>query len=177
MAALALVLTPLLKNNIKRTSYPTQYTQQVLQWAGEYDVDPYLVYAFIRTESGFDEKAESSMGARGLMQMTNDTFDWVKSKIAPDEALVFDDLYDPDVAVRFGTYYLHRCLERYEGDILTAAAAYHSGWGTVDGLLEEAEYSKDGVKLDSFPYPQMRHYVNKIDGSYEEYQALYDGGN
>ncbi len=50
-------------------------------------------------------------------------------------ALTFDDLYDPEVNIRFGSYFVSYCLHRYSGDLATAAAAYHSGLGTVDGLL------------------------------------------
>ena len=85
-------------------------------------MDPLLIYTFVRTESSFDPAAVSSMGARGLMQMTEDTFEWIKSKIAPDEPLTFDDLFDPACAVRFGAYYLRLCLDRYGGDVATAAA-------------------------------------------------------
>ena len=101
-----------------------------------------LVYAFIRTESGFDPQATSSVDARGLMQMTEETFLWMRSKIAPEEPLTFADLYSPDTAIRFGCYYLHLCMVRYKGDVSTAAAAYHSGWGTVDQLLMAALQQK-----------------------------------
>ena len=107
------------------------------------------------------------------MQITEVTFDWIKSKIAPGEDLTFDDLYDPAVNIRFGVYYISACLERYHGDVSTAAAAYHSGWGTVDGLLESSDYSADGEVLHTFPYQQMGLYVTKINRAYERYQALY----
>ena len=122
------------------------------QWAAEYELDPLLVYAFIRTESGFDPAATSQRGGPGgLMQMTEETFIWLRSKIAPDEGLTFDDLYDPDVSIRFGCYYIHLCMERYGGDVATAAAAYHSGWGTVDNLLRMEEHSSDGQTRERLP--------------------------
>ncbi len=152
---------------------PLEYTDEVSYWAEEYDVDPYLVYAVIQTESSFQPTAESSAGARGLMQMTEDTFDWVKSKIAPEETLVFDDLYTPDISIRFGVYFISMCLERYGEDVSTAAAAYHSGWGTVDGLLSDSTYTQDGTVLHSFPYQQMSHYVYKINEAYTSYIETY----
>ena len=151
------------------------YKRQVEQWAAEYELDPLLVYAFIRTESGFDPAATSSVEARGLMQMTEETFIWLRSKIAPDEGLTFDNLYDPDVSIRFGCYYIHLCMERYGGDVATVAAAYHSGWGTVDNLLRMEEHSSDGQTLKGFPYNQMHHYVEKITASYAVYTRLYGG--
>ena len=60
------------------------------------------------------------------MQITEITFDWIKTKIAPDEPLTFDDLYDPEVNIRFGSYFISYCLQRYDDDLATAAAAYHS---------------------------------------------------
>ena len=152
IAAVLLMALPPLAREADRLLYPRKYSLQVEQWAAEYDLDPLLVYAFIRTESGFDPAATSSVEARGLMQMTEETFIWLRSKIAPDEGLTFDELYDPDVSIRFGCYYIHLCMERYGGDVATAAAAYHSGWGTVDNLLRMEEHSSDGQTLKGFPY-------------------------
>ena len=66
-------------------------------------------------------------------------------------------------------------MERYNGDVATAAAAYHSGWGTVDNLLRMEEHSADGQTLQGFPYSQMNHYVNKITTCYRAYQRIYAG--
>ena len=161
------------RDRVQSALYPREYSQYVEKYSGEYGVDPMLVYAVIYNESRFRPDAVSNVGARGLMQITEVTFDWIKSKIAPGEDLTFDDLYDPAVNIRFGVYYISACLERYHGDVSTAAAAYHSGWGTVDGLLEQEPYSDDGQILHTFPYEQMGLYVNKINRAYERYQALY----
>lgn len=157
-----------------RASYPMRYEESVGKWAAQYEVDELLVYTIIRTESGFDPEAESSVGARGLMQITEETFDWIKSKIAPGEDLTFDALYDADTNIRFGTYLISVCLARYENDVSTAVAAYHSGMGLVDSLVADAEYSDDGVTLHTFPYAQMRNYVYKINRSYAVYHRLYE---
>lgn len=171
--ALALAFAGGLGRRAAKWSYPCKYAEQVEAWSAVYELDPMLVYAFIRTESGFAPRAESSVGARGLMQITEETFLWLKSKIAPDETLTFEDLYDPSVNIRFGTYYVRCCLDRYGGDVPTAAAAYHSGWGTVDSLLAKEGYSTDGNILMQFPYVQMNHYVSKITRCYQRYQELY----
>lgn len=91
IAAVLLTALPPLAREADRLLYPRKYSRQVEQWAAEYELDPLLVYAFIRTESGFDPAATSSVEARGLMQMTEETFIWLRSKIAPDEDLTFDD--------------------------------------------------------------------------------------
>ena len=175
LVGMVVLSVPPVRRGVERQLYPRKYQDLVEQWAQTYELDPLLVYSFIRTESGFDPDATSTVEARGLMQMTEETFLWLRSKIAPDEDLTFGDLYDPAVSIRFGCYYLHLCMERYKGDVSTAAAAYHSGWGTVDQLLQMEEHSADGETLQGFPYNQMHHYVNKITACYQTYQRLYAG--
>ena len=153
--------------------YPLKYRYYVEYWAEYHDVDPLAVYAIIRTESGFDANAENDVPARGLMQITEETFAWIRSKIAMDEPVTFDDLFDPEMNIRFGSYYLSRCLDRYGGDLATAAAAYHSGWGTVDRLLEDPAYAATENTLAEFPYEQMNLYVYKVEKAYSRYCAIY----
>ncbi len=153
--------------------YPQKYRQSIERWAEEYDIDPKILYAVIKTESGFNPDAESNVGARGLMQITEETFAWIKLKAAPNEEISFEDLYDADTNIRFGAYFIDRCLERYNGDLGTAAAAYHSGWGTVDKLLEDPAYTADGSVLSEYPFPQMNRYVYKITRNYQKYLTLY----
>ena len=167
------VLFAAFQDKIERWEYPIEYSEYLTYYADKYDIDPLILYAFIRTESNFNPKADSDAGARGLMQITEVTFDWIKTKIAPTEDLTFEDLYDPETNIRFGSYFVSYCLLRYQDDLATAAAAYHSGLGTVDGLLSQAEYSTDGKTLDHYPYPQMRLYVKKITSSYQCYQEIY----
>lgn len=168
-----LLITPWLIRKIEKYSYPLGYQETVEQYAAEYQMDPFVIYSVIRTESGFDENAQSDAGARGLMQITEETFAWIKLKIAPQEDLTFDDLWDPQVNIRFGSYYLDCCLERYGNDLATACAAYHSGWGTVDQLLAQEEYAASEATLAEFPYPQMARYVEKVGRAYDRYQQLY----
>ena len=172
LAVMGIILFSAFREQIEQWEYPIQYQEYVDYYAGKYGLDPLTLYAFIRTESNFNPEAESSAGARGLMQITEITFDWIKSRIAPSETLTFDDLYDPEVNIRFGSYYVAYCLLEY-GDLATAAAAYHSGLGTVGELLANPDYSSDGRTLDEFPYPQMRRYVHKITTSYARYCEIY----
>ena len=155
LVGMVVLSVPSVRDQVEQQLYPRKYQALVEQWAQVYQLDPLLVYSFIRTESGFDPDATSTVEARGLMQMT------------------FGDLYDPAVSIRFGCYYLHLCMERYSNDVATAAAAYHSGWGTVDTLLQMEEHSSDGQTLKGFPYNQMHHYVEKITACYAKYTELY----
>ena len=174
LALAAGILFTVFRRQVDTMEYPRRYSDYVEYYAGKYDIDPLILYSFIRTESNFNPNAQSNVGARGLMQITEETFDWIKTKIAPTEDLTFDDLCDPETNIRFGTYFVSYCLLRYHQDLATAAAAYHSGWGTVDDLLAQSEYSADGETLDHYPYPQMRQYVSKITRSYQRYQEIYN---
>lgn len=172
LLALGIAAFMALRPGIDEWRYPQRYQEYVVYYADKYELDPNILYAFIRTESNFDPNALSDMGARGLMQITEETFDWIKLKIAPTESVTFDDLYDPELNIRFGSYFVAYCLLRY-GDLATSAAAYHNGVGAVDKLLADARYSSDGQTLDEFPYPQMRQYVRKILNNYAQYTELY----
>ena len=79
-------------------------------------------------------------------------------------------LYDPETSIRFGAYYISKCMQRYDNSMDTAAAAYHSGWGTVDKLLED----KEGRFLTEFPFVQMNNYVVKINKAYNFYYKIYE---
>lgn len=151
LALVLLVAAPHLWHRAEQLLYPRKYEQLVDQWAQTYKLDPLLVDAFIRTESGFDPVATSSVDARGLMQMTEETFLWLRSKIAADEDLAFADLYDPDTSIRFGCYYLHLCLERYNGDVATAAAAYHRCSRLPQRLGHCGQSAADGRALGRRP--------------------------
>lgn len=168
-----LLVSVFFRSRIARAEYPCRYSEYVTYYAEKYDIDPLILYSFIRTESNFDPAAQSDAGARGLMQITEVTFDWIKTKIAPNEDLTFDDLFDPETNIRFGSYFVAYCLLRYDNHLATAAAAYHSGVGTVDGLLADPACSPDGQTLTHYPYPQMRRYVHKITTGYQRYQEIY----
>ena len=168
-----LLAAPTVVRQVRLSIWPVHYGELVEQYAAEYEIDPLSIYSIIHTESRFKPEAESAVGARGLMQITEETFAWIKLKIARDEPVTFDDLYTPEVNIRFGAYYLARCMERY-GDLSTAAAAYHSGWGTVDQLLQNPEYAQNEDTLREFPYQQMNLYVYKVNRAFDRYTALYN---
>lgn len=150
--------------------YPRAYRDIVSFYAEEYGLPENLVYSLIKTESGFSPGVVSSKGARGLTQITEETFLWLKGKLDPDMSLDHSSLNQPELSIRYGAFFLSLCMERYGRDIPTAAAAYHSGWGTVDSLLENSSRT-----LTAFPYEQMNRYVRKIINAMRWYDRLYGG--
>jgi soluble lytic murein transglycosylase len=163
---------------IKQTYfYPKKYTDIVTKYAESYGLDEDIIYAIINTESSFDPNAESSVGARGLMQIMEDAFLWTKSRMPDsenDDNAVYDDMYDPELNIKYGAYLFYLLYDEY-GDYETALAAYHTGRGNVNKWLEQSENSTNGRTLNiKIPSEATAHYVDKAMNSYKNYQALYD---
>lgn len=156
----------------KLSTHPLGYSEYVEKYAEEYGLDKYVIYAFIKTESGFDPNARSNVGARGLMQLMEVSFDWVKFRLGDGDDVTFDDMFDPETNIRYGAYLVDYLTERF-GCTDTAAAAYFSGIGEVGEWLEDPDISSDGVHLDNIPSRNAAHYVNKINNALNTYYELY----
>lgn len=155
----------------EKNAYPREYAEYVDHYAEVYGVPETLIYAVIRTESGFDSGAVSSAGAVGLMQMLPETFAWLTDEIL-FEHLESGMLYDPETNIRYGTYLLSRLYDRY-GSWEVALAAYNGGVGNVDKWLEDPAYSDGDGGLKKIPFRETRQYVKKITNAYETYERLY----
>lgn len=160
------------KNAILQQLYPLPYYEIVMSESEKNDLDPALVYGMIRAESGFDPKAVSRADARGLMQMTPETFEWVQTMIPDSENLQVEDLFQPEVNIQFGCELLSLLLSHYENES-TAICAYNAGMGNVTSWLENPEYSSDGVTLKEIPYGETREYLKRVTENREMYQKLY----
>jgi len=156
-----------------KQSYPRGYEELVRKYAAEYGVDPYFVWAVIKTESDFKPDACSNVGARGLMQIMEDTYLWVDGKLPAADSSSYDDMYMPEENIRYGTFLLGY-LYREFGSLETAAAAYHAGRTAVRKWLSDRNLSPDGVRLSSIPIDDTEHYVQKVMRAYGVYQRLYE---
>lgn len=162
-----------LPNKYKEIIYPMKYEQEVVKFAKENDIDPYLIYAIIKTESGFKPKVESNVGARGLMQLMEDAYEWVKYKKDDTREITFDDMYEPEYNIEYGTYLISILYKEYN-ELPTALAAYHAGRGQVSKWISDSAYSDDGKKLNNIPSVTTKHYVEKVMKAYEGYTNLYN---
>lgn len=175
VAVLAAAWQPLYRNVFLKAAYPRKYQSIVASCAAKSGLDPSLVYAVIRSESGFDPNAKSNIGALGLMQLTPPTFDWAMTKTHEDEHYTADDLYTPEINVRYGTVVLSELLNEF-GDEQTAIAAYHAGRSNVKAWLSNPSYSKDGRTLYHIPFTDTRVYVKKVEATKKIYSELYGTG-
>lgn len=152
-------------------AYPVKFSDAVEEYSEANGLPVALVYGVIHTESGFRPEVVSPVGARGLMQITEDTFDWAKWRMGDTET-VYDDLYDPETNIRYGAFILRLLIEEFD-DTSTALAAYHAGWGSVKGWLEEEEHSADGVTLRAIPFKTTARYVPRVNRAAAIYRTLY----
>ena len=152
--------------------FPKVYTDPVEQWSREYGVEENFIYAVIHTESNFRKDVVSVNDACGLMQILPATFEWLQTKDAADETYVREDLFTPEVNIRYGVLYLSILQEQF-GTLQATAAGYHAGMGAVERWLQEEEYSSDGKILERIPYRDTARYVRKIEKTYQIYNWLY----
>lgn len=145
---------------IPKILYPTKYIEYVDKYSAEYNLDKTVVFAVIKAESGFNENNRSKTGARGLMQIMPETGEWAAG-IIEIESYSDDMLYDPDMNIRIGCWYMRYLLDMYDDNLSTALAAYNAGCGTVNKWLKDEKYSLDGETLDNVPYAETDGYVFK----------------
>ena len=158
----------------ERAQHPLEYADFITQYALEQELDPALVAAVILCESSYNPEAESRLGARGLMQLMEDTAGWVAHKLGEDgEDYSFDLLYDPETNIRFGTWYLGYLSRRFGGDATKIVCAYHAGQGNVDAWLKNPEYSHDGVTLDVIPTQDTATYAARVLHARDVYRKYY----
>lgn len=160
---------------VLQMQYPMNYREIVEKYAGQNDLDPYLVYAVIKVESRFHSEAVSHAGARGLMQLMDETARDSAKKLGITIQLP-EDLYDPDKNVMLGTCYLKSLLKNYD-NLELALAAYNGGTGNVQKWLKDDELSDGKGGLAQIPFEETEKYVKKVLHAYEQYQILYDGKN
>lgn len=145
-----------------RTRYPLEYETVIREHAANHHLDPALLAAVVYVESRFDANAESPAGAIGLMQLLPDTANGIALRTGGDRFVVAD-LRDPEINVRYGSWYLDHLAHRYD-DLRTALAAYHAGQGNVD------EWLREGRRIE---FPETRAYVDDVTRVRHVYAKAY----
>lgn len=142
--------------------YPLEYEHVIRGHAENYELDPALIAAVIHRESKFDPDARSSSGAVGLMQLLPSTAQGIAEHTG-GRRFVVEDLEDPEINVRYGSFYLRRLLRKYEDERL-ALAAYNAGQRNVDEWLA----ADSGIR-----FAETREYVDAVLDSREVYARAY----
>jgi soluble lytic murein transglycosylase len=146
----------------ERHLHPLLYTQIVTGHARRYRLDPALLAAVIYQESKFRSSARSSAGAIGLMQLLPSTAEGI-ARLTGGRRFRVDDLYDPEINVRYGAWYLRHLLDHYGSEQL-ALAAYNAGRSNVDRWRSDHE---------GIAFPETRAYVDRVEQLKAIYRRLY----
>lgn len=146
--------------------YPKWYYNIIEKESHKHGLDPLLVTSLIRQESAFNKEAKSRVGARGLMQLMPATAKGVNRHLKKD------DLYNPEKNLEVGVAYFANLLNRYNGNVTFALAAYNAGFGAVDKWIDRYKVDNQILFSDLIPYRETREYVASILRNYYWYKLM-----
>lgn len=163
---IALVISRIdLGEAIREVTLPLRHDDVIVQQAERFDIDPALIAAVIKQESDFRDQT-SSAGARGLMQITPETADTIET-LSGGETFVYEDLADPELNIRYGTFYLDHLLERFVGNEIAALAGYNGGPENA------AAWGGSALELNDVAFPETREYVESVLELRQQYRDNY----
>ncbi len=149
-----------------------KYKEDILKYAAQQGIHPAYMAAIILNESSYVVDAVSSANARGLMQLLPSTGEWIAPKIGVTD-YTEDLLFDKDINMQMGAWYLGYLSRRFDGDPILVACAYHAGAGNVDSWIEKFSTDKKTLTYDQIPYDNSRSYARKVVNSYAIYLQHY----
>ena len=169
-----------------RVVYPLKYRLGIIRAGEEFGVDAALIASVINAESGFNEKAISSKGAVGLMQILPSTAEWTIEKMRKQNINIpsysaeelfnsqtnIGQLFDPNLNIRVGTFYLSYLINKFE-NVDVALAAYNAGEGNVIKWLGTDEFSSDRKTLKKIPFKETENYVKKVNLNLKIYSKKF----
>ena len=165
LGAFLLINSGRFQRTLEEFTLPLRHEDIIRQQAADKGVPPDLIAAVIYSESRFRDQT-SHAGARGLMQITPSTAKLIE-QLSGGQTFNFDDLSNPDINIRYGTFYLRYLLDKFDDNEVAALAAYNAGetnviaWGGSD------------LELQDIPFPETRGYVEDVLDKRVEYARHY----
>lgn len=164
--AVVLVLGDLFERGVQEVTLPLRHEDIIRQQSREKEVDAALIAAVIFRESRFRDQT-SPAGARGLMQITPGTAKEIE-RLSGGTEFELADLADPDINIRYGTFYLAWLLDLYDDDVVAALAAYNAGPSNADA------WGGPTMVIDDIEFPETKEYVKGVLEKQREYRHTYD---
>ena len=155
---------------IMREVFQLKYVDLIQKYCEQYDLEPAFVCGVIYTESKFKEGEVSSAGACGLMQIMPKTGEEIAKSLG--EPFERNNLFDPEVSIRYGCYYLREQLDRFDQNPAVALAAYNAGPTAAASWCSQYGLDSRG-RIKYIPYEETRNYVNRVFQAQENYENLY----
>lgn len=143
--------------------FPLAFDTAIKQQAGKQNINPAWAFAITRRESSFMSDANSSAGAKGLMQVLPATAKQVDRRMTSKKLLNADD------NIKIGTKYLKRLLDRHQGNPILATAAYNAGPHRVKQWLQNTPSLPADMWIETIPFKETRDYVKSVMA----YQQIY----
>ena len=131
------------QRNVLYAQYPLRYKELIVENAERFELEPWHVAAVVRCESSFRETATSNVGAMGLMQIMPDTGLWLAGKFDEEDSFTDEMLYQPEINLKYGCWFLQWLMTRYEGGrwlrprFMRDTGRWMSGWLTLRSVPTE----------------------------------------
>lgn len=155
---------------LMRYIYPLKYADVIQKYSEEFGVDPYLIAAIIKVESGYKTNVISKKGACGLMQLMPDTAKWIAKNINMENFNIAM-LTQPEINIKMGTWYFSSLLKEFDNDTTLALAAYNGGRGNVAQWIKSG-FFVDG-NSDKIPFEETKGFIKKVKKAHKWYKRLY----
>ena len=153
------------QRTLEEFTLPLRHEDIIRQQAAQKGVPADLIAAVIYSESRFRDQT-SHAGARGLMQITPSTAKLIE-KLSGGQTFKFEDLSNPDINIRYGTFYLRYLIDKFDDNVVAALAAYNAGETNV------VAWGGSDLELDDIPFPETRGYVEDVLDKRVEYARHY----
>jgi len=155
-----------------RFVYMWPYQNEIVTYANKNNIDPFLVAAVIKNESGFKPGAVSPVGAIGMMQIMPETGEWIARQMGLSSYHV-QRLYDPQTNIRMGCWYLSELKYEFRGNMVLQMLAYNAGRGNTHLWMSANGWDYEFGKITNIPYEESRGYVTSVLHDRDEYYRLY----
>jgi soluble lytic murein transglycosylase len=153
------------QRTLEEFTLPLRHEDIIRQQAADKGVPADLIAAVIYSESRFRDQT-SHAGARGLMQITPATAKLIE-RLSGGQTFNFEDLSNPDINIRYGTYYLRYLIDKFGDNVVAALAAYNAGETNVTA------WGGSSLQVDDIPFPETRGYVEDVLDKRVEYARHY----
>ena len=153
-------------------AYPTPFKDALTRYAEQRSIDPAIIYAIMREESGFNPRVESWANARGLLLLIEPT----ARRIAQKDGLSdfsFDLLFDPTINIRLGSAYMRELADQTNTHPALIIAGYNGGFGNVSTWLKDFGHEDLDLFVENIPFGQTRDYTKRVLMSFWIYSYLY----
>ncbi|MBI3351622.1 MAG: transglycosylase SLT domain-containing protein [Nitrospirae bacterium] len=152
-------------------AYPKEVLDLIMKITQDTRIEPEFIAGIMREESVFDLRATSRSGAMGLMQLMPFTGEWVAQQLGV-ASFVRERLYDQELNIQFGAYYLDHLNQKFQGNLVYTAASYNAGPEAVSKWIVNGNVEDIEEFVENIPYQETRYYVKRVMKSYEEFKQI-----